>query len=85
MEKETMGTVISVRKQWWLKVNRKPARFHALDGATFPYIIKVKYTIDGKDFTCRKWIEVGGKVPDEGTTLKVIYCENKPSKARIEV
>ena len=23
MEKETMGTVISVTKQWWLKVNRK--------------------------------------------------------------
>ena len=29
MEKETMGTVISVIKQWWLKVNRKPARVHA--------------------------------------------------------
>ena len=26
MEKETMGTVISVTKQWWLKVNRKPVR-----------------------------------------------------------
>ena len=35
MEKETMGTVISVTKQWWLKVNRKPARVHAMDGAAF--------------------------------------------------
>ena len=26
MEKETTGTVISVTKQWWLKVNRKPVR-----------------------------------------------------------
>ena len=43
MEKETMGTVISVTKQWWLKVNRKPARVHAMDGAAFPHIIKVKY------------------------------------------
>ena len=33
MEKETMGTVISVTKQWWLKVNRKPVRAHAMDGA----------------------------------------------------
>ena len=49
MEKETMGTVISVIKQWWLKVNRKPARVHAMDGAAFPHTIKVKYTIDGKD------------------------------------
>ena len=30
MEKETMGTVISVTKQWWLKVNRKPVRTHAM-------------------------------------------------------
>ena len=37
MEKETMGTVISVTKQWWLKVNRKPARAHAMDGAAFPH------------------------------------------------
>ena len=50
MEKETMGTVISVTKQWWLKVNRKPVRAHAMDGAAFPHTIKVKYTIDGKDY-----------------------------------
>ena len=31
MEKETMGTVISVTKQWWLKVNRKPVRTHAME------------------------------------------------------
>ena len=35
MEKETTGTVISVTKQWWLKVNRKPVRTHAMDGAAF--------------------------------------------------
>ena len=83
MEKETMGTVISVTKQWWLKVNRKPVRAHAMDGAAFPHTIKVKYTIDGKDYICRKWIGAGNKVPDKGTTIKVTYCEDKPSKARI--
>ena len=81
MEKETMGTVISVIKQWWLKVNRKPARVHAMDGAAFPHIIKVKYTIDGKDYICRKWIGAGNNVPDKGTTIKVTYWEDKPSKA----
>ena len=70
MEKETMGTVISVIKQWWLKVNRKPARVHA---------------IDGKDYICRKWIGAGNNVPDKGTTIKVTYWEDKPSKARIEL
>lgn len=69
MEKETMGTVISVTKQWWLKVNRKPARVHAMDGAAFPHTIKVKYTIDGKDYICRKWIGAGNNVPDKGTKV----------------
>ena len=85
MEKETMGTVISVTKQWWLKVNRKPVRAHAMDGAAFPHTIKVKYTIGVKDYTCQKWIGAGNKVPDKGTTIKVTYCEDKPSKARIEL
>ena len=62
MEKETMGTVISVTKQWWLKVNRKPVRAHAMDGAAFPHTIKVKYTIDGKDYICRKWIGAGKRL-----------------------
>ncbi|RGB91027.1 sugar ABC transporter permease, partial [Faecalibacterium prausnitzii] len=33
----------------------------------------------------RKWIGAGNKVPDKGTTIKVTYCEDKPSKARIEL
>lgn len=68
-----------------LKVNRKPVRTHAMDGAAFPHIIKVKYTIGVKDYTCQKWIGAGNKIPDKGTTIKVIYCEDKPSKARIEL
>ncbi len=85
MEKETMGTVISVTKQWWLKVNCKSVRAHAMDGVAFPHIIKVKYTVDGKDYICRKWIGAGHKVPDKGAAIIVIYCENKPSKTRIEI
>ena len=41
-DKETNGTIIAASKQWWLKVNRKPIRLHALDDAEFPYIIKVQ-------------------------------------------
>lgn len=50
-EKETRGTVIPVAKQWWLKINMKRVRTHALDGAAFPHIIKVKYTVDNKEYT----------------------------------
>ena len=83
MNGKTTGTVISVSKQWWLKVNRKPVRVHALDGAEFPHIIKVQYTVEGTEYTKRKWISAGAPVPSIGSCISVIYDENKPSKAKI--
>ena len=83
MNKETIGTVLSVSKQWWLKVNTKPVRSGALDGAIFPHIIKVQYIVDGKTYTKRKWIGAGIEAPAIGSKLTVLYCSGKPSKARI--
>lgn len=45
MYKEAAGTVISVKKQWWLKVNAKRVRLHAMDGAMFPHIVKVESSL----------------------------------------
>ena len=83
MEKETIGTVRSVAKQWWLKVNKKPVRMGALDGAAFPHIIKVEYVVDGNTYTKRKWIGAGKPVPAVGSNLTVLYCADKPGKAKI--
>lgn len=83
MDKQTTGTVLSVSKQWWLKVNRKPARLHALDGAEFPHIIKVEYNIDGKLYSKRKWINAGEPIPKVGSNIQVMYDSDRPSKAKI--
>ena len=83
MDKETMGTVISVKKQWWLKINTKSVRMHALDGATFPHIIKVQYTVDGKTYTKHKWIGANSQPPEAGSSLTVLYWGNNPNKAKI--
>ena len=83
MNRETTGTVISVAKQWWLKINTKPIRMHALDGAIFPYLIKVKYTVNGKEYTKGKWIGAGNPVPRIGSSVTVLYSENKPSRAKV--
>ena len=83
MDKETMGTVISVATQWWLKINTKPVRKHALDGATFPHIIKVKYTVDGKDYIKRKWIGANSQPPMEGSSVTVLYRSDNPQKGKI--
>jgi len=85
MEIEVRATVVSAAKQWWLKINTKPVRLHALDGAIFPYIIKVRYTADGKDYFKRKWIRAGDRVPDVGSTVRVYYFADKPSKARVMI
>ena len=83
MNYETSGVVLSVAKQWWLKINTKPVRLHALDGAIFPHIIKVQYTVDGGTYTKRKWIRAGQAVPPVGSSVKVVYSEEKPSKAKL--
>ena len=83
MNKETKGKVISVSRQWWLKVNTKAVRLHAMDGATFPHIIKVSYTVDGIEYIKRKWIRAGEAVPAVGSSVKLVYSESKPSKADI--
>ena len=83
MDKEITGTVVSVAKQWWLKINTKAVRMGPLDGAIFPHIIKVQYVVDGNTYTKRKWIGAGKAVPAVGSKLTVLYCSNKPSKAKI--
>ncbi|MBQ4264177.1 MAG: sugar ABC transporter permease [Clostridia bacterium] len=83
MDQQTTGIVIAAARQWWLKVNTKPFRMHALDGAIFPYIIKVRYTVDGREYIKRRWIHAGSPVPAVGACVTVIYCEDKPSKAKI--
>ena len=83
MDKETVGTVLSVAKQWWLKVNTKPIRIGTLDGATFPHIIKAQYVVDENTYIKRKWIGAGKAVPAVGSKLTVLYCSNKPRKAKI--
>ena len=83
MDRKTTGTVISVTRQWWLKINTKPVRRHTWDGAVFPYIAKVRYTVDGRDYIKRKWIPAGQPVPSVGSTVDVIYCAEKPAKAKV--
>ena len=84
MEKETAGTVVAVSKQWWLKVNTKPIRLGGpLDGAAFPHIVKVKYTVDDREYTKRKWIGAGLPVPSVNSSVRIIYDTDRPSKAKI--
>lgn len=83
MKKETTGIVISVSKQWWLKINTKAIRKGPMDGAVFPHVVTVSYAVDGKEYRKRKWIGAGAPVPAEGSSVTVVYEEDAPAKAEI--
>ena len=85
MDEQTAGTVVSASRLWWLKVNSKPARAHALDGATFPHVVKVAYSADGREYAKRKWVGAGQPVPSVGSEVLVAYAKGKPSKATIRL
>ncbi|MDO4740120.1 MAG: sugar ABC transporter permease [Eubacteriales bacterium] len=83
MNMETTGVVVSAARQWWLKINTKPVRLGTMDGAVFPYIIKVEYTVDGVKYAKRKWIGAGKAVPAVGSAVQVRYAQEKPSRAKV--
>lgn len=85
MEIKTTGTVLALKKQWWLKVNTKPVRKHALDGATFPHIVTVKYTVNGTDIVKKKWLKAAITPPSVNEQVSVIYREEKPNKFRLDI
>jgi hypothetical protein len=82
---EITGKVIAVHKQWWLKINTKPIRKHALDGAIFPHVIKVQYQVDGKDYYKRKWISAGHPVPQVGDSVAITCYDDSPKMATIHL
>ncbi len=83
MDIQTEGIVVYARKKWWLSIRTKAFRTGPLDGTIFPYIIKVSYTVDGKEYTKRAWINAGLPVPAVGSKVQVLYRSDKPKKARI--
>lgn len=83
MEKKVIGTIVSVTRLWWIKINTKPVRIHALDGATFPHIIKVSYCVNGTNYTKRKLIGPTTTCPHTGDPISVFYQEDNPAKCKI--
>ena len=84
MEKTT-GTVIAVKKLRWIKINTKPIRSHALDGAVFPHTVTVKYTVNGTEYIKKKFLRARLSPPEPGENINVYYNREKPSECKLEV
>ena len=81
--KTATGTILSATKLWWLKINKKAVRNSPLDGAAFPYIIKVKYEVNGKEYMKTKFIGTNYPVPVVGDTIQLAYEEATPNKVKV--
>ena len=82
MMNEVAGVVVKASKQWWLRV-RKPIKFGIFSMGKHPYIITVKYIVDGVIYSKKKWIRAGNPVPAVGENVTVRYETARPSKAEI--
>ena len=56
---------------------------HALDGATFPHIITVKYSVNGQEYIRRKWIKACDTPPALDSEVTVMNDKNKLSKSKV--
>jgi hypothetical protein len=74
------GTIIDAKKIWWLKINKKQLRMTPADGATFPYLLKVKYTLNNLDYEKKKMVYCGNENINVGEKVIVTYDEEKLSK-----
>ena len=77
---EVEGTIIKLKKIWWIKINTKAFRTSPLDGATFPYVITVKYTVKDSIYEKSKFVYLGDKEINIGDKLKVVCDVINPKK-----
>lgn len=84
---KTVGTVTELKRLWWIKINTKCVRKHALDEVFFPHRVKVRYTADGAEYeewTClwdyKRWY---GNIPEKGKSVSVEYRDDKPEKFKL--
>ena len=77
---QTEGTVTEVKTCYWFKVNTKPVRTHAGDGAVYPHIIHFTYNVAGQTYTGKRYVQWNKGRPVKGEKLTVYFEKENPSK-----
>jgi len=83
--KQTEGVVTEVKTCWWLKINTKPIRSHALDGAVFPHIIHFTYSVGGQIYKGKRYVNWNKQCPQKGQKLEVCYEQENPARYAVIV
>ena len=83
--KRTQGIVTEVKTCWWLKINTKLIRCHAMDGAVFPHVIYFTYTVLEKNYQGKRYVNWNKQCPRKGDKLTVYYEYANPEKYTVIV
>ncbi|MBE5782730.1 MAG: sugar ABC transporter permease [Clostridiales bacterium] len=74
------GAVTQVSPCYWLKVNTKPIRAHAWDGAVYPHMVSFQYEVNGCAYTGKRYYSWTIRPPVKGSRITVYYDEKDPSR-----
>ena len=74
------GSITEVKTCWWIKINTKAFRRHALDGGKFPHIIYFTYTVSGAAYRGSCCIDWHLRCPYKGEAVTVFYDKGNPAK-----
>lgn len=77
---QTKGMVTEVKTCFWLKVNTKPVRRSAIDGALFPHIIHFTYSVDGQTYKGKRYVNWNKRCPVKDERITVHYERENPEK-----
>ena len=81
----TTGKIEKVTKCWWIKINTKPSRLNALDGALFPHLMTVSYSVNGKKYKKTKYIGLKENLTGAFGNVNVFYDKDRPSRCAIQL
>lgn len=82
---QTEGIVTQVKTCWWLKVNTKPVRRNMFDGALFPHVIHFTYTVGGRTYQGKRYVNWNKRCPQKDEKLTVYYEKEKPANYAVIV
>ena len=82
---ETKGIVCKVSTCYWFKVNTKPVRTSASDGAVYPHIIHFTYTVDDKEYHGKRYVQWNKRCPYKEEIITVYYEAEKPENYAVIV
>jgi hypothetical protein len=82
---QTEGTVTAVKTCYWFKVNTKPVRTHAWDGAMYPHIIHFSYSVADVPYTGKRWVMWNRRCSVKDEKITVHYEPDAPEKYAVMV